>query len=183
MKKTIILTRHLTTSWNREGRVQGHTDIELDEGGREEANALAQKLRHLGITRIVSSDLKRAAETADIISQVLGVPVTRDKRLRECMLGSIEGLTREEAKEKHGEGALVEWDDAECESYDFSPYGGENKAQVLERQFSLLRELESSGTNEKILLVGHGRSLNTLLASLGYSPSLARTEYRIVEIT
>ena len=182
MKKTIIVTRHLTTSWNREGRVQGHTDIELDEGGREEAKALAQNLRGLGICRIVSSDLLRAAETAEIISKVLGVVfVTKDKRLRECALGSIEGLTREEAKEKHGDGALADWDDDECQSYDFSPYGGESKAQVLERHLAILKDLPECAPGEKILLVGHGRSLNTLLASFGYPPNLNRTEYRVIE--
>ncbi len=180
MKKTIILTRHLTTSWNREGRIQGHTDIELDEGGKEEAGIRAQKLQNLGICRIVSSDLKRAAETADIISKVLGVSFTKDKRLRECAFGVLEGLTREEAEKKYGTQVLAAWD-ATYDSYDFSLYGGENKSQVLERHISFLHDLPSCSAHEKILLVGHGRGLNTLLASLSYPPDLKRTEYRVIE--
>ncbi|OGZ10491.1 MAG: hypothetical protein A3D67_03870 [Candidatus Lloydbacteria bacterium RIFCSPHIGHO2_02_FULL_51_22] len=180
MKKTLALTRHLTTSWNREGRLQGHTDIPLDEGGREEAYVLAQKLKNLGMCRAISSDLKRAVETAEIISRVLGLSLTKERRLRECAFGALEGLTRGEAEQKYGARVSAAWS-AAYDAYDFSPYGGESKTQVLERHLSLLDDMPSCGQNEKILLVGHGRGLNTLLASLGYPPDIKRGEYRVLE--
>ena len=180
MKKTLILIRHLTTTWNRRKRIQGQTDIELDEGGKQEAKALAKKLQHLGIGCIISSDLKRASQTAEIIAEILRVPVILDKRLRECALGTIEGLTREEAGEQYGDKILDTWD-GQYDSYDFGKYGGENKTQVFRRHLELLKEISSITAEKTILLVGHGRGLNTLLSALGYPPTLERSEYRVIE--
>ena len=180
MRKTLILTRHLTTTWNREKRIQGQTDIELDEEGKQEAKVLAKKLQFLGIGCIISSDLKRASQTAEIIAETLQVPVILDKRLRECAFGAVEGLTREEAGEQYGNKILDAWDD-QYDSYDFCEYGGENRKQVLERHLQFLKNISSLSSAKTILLVGHGRGLNTLLASLGHSPTIKRSEYCIIE--
>jgi len=180
MKKTLILTRHLTTIWNRQGRIQGQTDIELDEGGKREATTLAVELKSLGIGSIVSSDLKRSSKTAEIIAKFLDVPIILDQRLRECAFGDLEGLTREQAKKQYGKEVLKSWDD-QYNSYDFSKYGGENKKQVLKRHLDLLNNISELTAENTVLLVGHGRGFLTLLADLGLSPTLNRREYRKIE--
>lgn len=180
MKKTLILTRHLTTEWNRRKRIQGQTDIELDEGGKQEAKVLVKKLQSLGIGCIISSDLKRASQTAEIIGETLQVPVILDKRLRECAFGTVEGLTREEAVEQYGDKILGAWND-QYNSYDFCEYGGEDRKQVLKRHLQFLENISSISPEKTILLVGHGRGLKTLLASLGYPPTIKRSEYCVIE--
>lgn len=175
-----ILTRHTTTDWNLAGRMQGQTDTSLSEQGRSEAKELAKSFSGLGVNFIVSSDLKRASETAEIIKSFLAAPLELDRRLRECSFGIIEGLTKQQAIEKFGSEIIPHWED-NYRAYDFKSFGGEQRALVLARHLEVLKSLAESKVNEPMLLVGHGRGLNTLLAGLGYSPDLKRGEYRIIE--
>ncbi len=90
----IGLVRHGKTDWNAEGKIQGQTDIPLNEEGKAQAIALANRLS--GEERIwdavVSSDLKRAFATAQIIAEKLGIPLLEsDSRLRERYFGEVEG--------------------------------------------------------------------------------------------
>ena len=88
-----MLWRHGQTRWNVEDRFQGHTDVDLDETGRDQAERAARLLGSLEPQAIVSSDLLRAANTARALSRVTGVPVDEDPRLRETFGGSWQGLT------------------------------------------------------------------------------------------
>jgi broad specificity phosphatase PhoE len=106
-RRLVFLTRHGQTDWNVEGRWQGHTDIPLNDAGRAQARALAEALRIAGapvLSGLVSSDLSRARETAQIVGESLGVQVSYvDADLRERMFGLFEGLTRSECELHHGE--------------------------------------------------------------------------------
>ncbi len=95
MKATRILAiRHGETAWNVDGRLQGHRDIPLGDTGRVQARRLAQALAGRGdIDAIVSSDLSRALETARIVAEAQGLPVTTDIGLRERCFGDFEGRT------------------------------------------------------------------------------------------
>ena len=90
---TLLLVRHGETDWNAEGRLQGHTDRPLNDFGRRQASALAERLAGDGITAVYSSDLSRALETAEILAARLELPVVTDPDLRERNWGSWEGLT------------------------------------------------------------------------------------------
>ena len=175
-----ILTRHTTTEWNLAGRIQGHTDIPLSQQGKSEAEQLAKLLSGLGINLIVSSDLKRASETAEIVSALLTVPLQLETRLRECSSGKIEGLTKQQAVELYGSSMAPNWED-QHHAYDFRPFGGEHRDDVFARHIGVLKSLARERPNSTVLLVGHGRGLHTLLAGLGHSPELKRGEYRIIE--
>ena len=172
-----IFTRHTTTDWNAVKRLQGQTDTELNEIGRREAAGLVLKLKGLGIVKIVSSDLKRAQQTAEILAGALGVPLTVDARLRECAFGSLEGFTREEVVAQHGPMLARYFSD--YSSYDFRPFGGECRDEVVRRHRHALDE--HSNSSETLLVVGHSRGLHTMLMSLGDRIPLPRGEYRIVE--
>lgn len=176
--KKIIVVRHCTTAWNRIGRIQGRTNNDLDEGGKEEAKILAQKLEPLNIGKIITSDLLRAQRTAEIIAAKLGLSVIiEDPRLCECSFGDIEGMTKDEAAAQFGKKALMK----DCEDYDLSFCGGENRRSVLDRHLNVLREA-ALHPEDTILFVGHGRGLNTLLGGLGLPMGLVRGEYRIIEL-
>jgi broad specificity phosphatase PhoE len=91
---TVLLARHGETDDNREPiRVQGFRDTPLNDTGRAQARALGRRLAANAeqIASIVSSDLSRARETADIVGEILGLPVELDPRLREANRGRWEG--------------------------------------------------------------------------------------------
>ncbi len=172
----LILVRHKTTPWNRQRRLQGHADIELDDGGREEARNMAKLLASFGIKNIVTSDLKRAKETGHIIGQHLGISPVTDERIRECSFGILEGKTPDEIRNDHGS------EGAPGYPYDFSKFGGESYDRVLERHKEAVRDYAERFPDDAILFIGHGQGLNTLLHSLGQEPNLVRNEYKIIEI-
>ena len=89
---TIYMVRHGETPWNVEGRYQGQLDPPLTAKGRRQAQATAQKLAPLGLAAIYSSDLARAAQTADALAQKTGLAVQLDPRLREIHQGVWQGV-------------------------------------------------------------------------------------------
>ena len=175
-----ILTRHTTTDWNIIGKQQGWTDIPLNERGKAEAHVLAQKFVGLDIDAIVCSDLKRTSETAEIINTVLALPLHRDARLRECCFGEIQGLTQQESIEKYGPTLAHMWAN-EATAYDFRPYGGESRDQVLARHKEVLNMLVRENPGKTMLLVGHDLGLLTLLTGLGYDSGVRVGDYRVLE--
>ena len=115
---TLILVRHGETDWNAERRIQGSTDIPLNDTGRAQAKDLADRLRDelAGHSPVVvsSSDLSRAAETARIIAAGLGVGEPRGYRqLRERSYGIAEGARVDEFRARWGEWAQAEVPEAE----------------------------------------------------------------------
>jgi len=87
----IYIARHGQTDWNLERRLQGQLDVPLNETGRNEARQCARQLASVKIDKIISSDLARAKETADIINGSLSLPVNYDSRLRELNCGDLQG--------------------------------------------------------------------------------------------
>jgi broad specificity phosphatase PhoE len=103
-RRIVLMTRHGETDWNLEGRWQGHTDVPLNANGRAQARAVAETLRDAGLAGVVSSDLSRARETAEIAAAALGLGVAyADADLRERMFGVFEGLTRDDCERQHPE--------------------------------------------------------------------------------
>ncbi|HEX5598301.1 MAG TPA: histidine phosphatase family protein [Micromonosporaceae bacterium] len=96
----LIVWRHGNTDWNAGDRVQGQTDVPLNDLGREQAVAAAPLLAALRPDVIVSSDLRRAVDTARALAAVTGLPVRADPRLRERYFGHWQGLTITEVAER-----------------------------------------------------------------------------------
>lgn len=88
--------RHGQTDWNAQLRLQGSTDIPLNETGRQQARTAARFLRDQGITQILASPLVRAYETASLVAETLQVPILTDPRLTERHFGLFEGMTIDE---------------------------------------------------------------------------------------
>ena len=143
---TMLLTRHGETDWNRELRIQGSSDVELNDLGRAQARGLAQELEHLDIDAIYSSDLRRARATAEVVAASHGLDVRLDPRLRERSFGSWEGLTREDVA------ALPEG----------SHHDGESDDEVRERVVEAVQAIADAHPGEEVLVVSHGGALNTL---------------------
>src|ERR1700735_3011372 len=104
MRRIVFVARHGETDWNAAGRWQGHTDVPLNDNGRAQARALAERLRGARLAGVVASDLSRAHETARIVAGELGVSLAYvERELRERGFGVFEGLTRAECETHHAE--------------------------------------------------------------------------------
>lgn len=151
----ILIIRHGQTDWNVSKRLQGHSDIPLNEKGREQAMALAEALRHEKLAAIFSSDLQRAMETAQAIAQLHNLPVTPDAAFRERSYGVFEGLSREEIKIRYPESHAA-WYAADPDHV-FPP--GDRPAESMRtfhnRVVDALYRIARPYAGRKIVLIAH----------------------------
>ena len=149
--KHLVLMRHGQTDWNIALRLQGHSDIPLNETGRRQASAAAPSVAALGTQVVIASDLSRAQETAAAVVALTGQSVGIDARLRETGMGDWEGLVRDEVIA----GWPELWTNWRTTSAHASPPNGESRWQVALRANEVVQELES-GEHTRALLVAHG---------------------------
>ncbi len=152
--KKIFLVRHGQTDSNLNRIVQGQHDTPLNDTGRKQARKAAEKLKNSGAELVVSSDLKRARETAEIIASMLGIPLKTDKRLREMNLGIWEGKTFEEVA--RDESAKI-WSEKPSQ---WKIRGSETLFEVQKRMIEAINELSDV---KKAIIVSHGIAIATLL--------------------
>ncbi|QBJ95037.1 histidine phosphatase family protein [Rhodococcus sp. ABRD24] len=162
--RRLILLRHGQTDYNAGNRMQGQLDTDLSDLGREQAKVAAQALAEHRPFVIVSSDLRRAFDTATALGDHIGLPVETDTRLRETHLGDWQGMTHTEVDEI-APGARTRWrTDAE-----WAPPAGESRIEVAARSLPLVQELlarhESWGP-QPLVLVAHGGLIAALTARL-----------------
>ena len=99
----LIVWRHGNTDWNAANRVQGQSDVPLNALGEQQAVDAAELLVRLRPDALVSSDLRRAADTAAALAALTGLSVRQDDRLRERYFGAWQGLTMAEVAETRPE--------------------------------------------------------------------------------
>ncbi len=156
----LVLWRHGETDFNAAGRIQGHLDTALTEAGRAQANLAAPVIVSFEPQVAVGSDLRRAAATAAAFTELSGMAVPHDKRLRETHLGEWQGLSGAEVE--HGwPGAMGTW----RADPTWAPPGGESRVEVAARGFEVVSELDAAhgGT---ALLCAHGGLITGLTARL-----------------
>jgi probable phosphoglycerate mutase len=163
---TLILIRHGETEWNRDLRFQGHGDSPLTRRGRIQARAIAERVRHMAVDTLVSSDLGRARETADLIARATGHTVQMDPRLRERHYGVLEGLGIKEILTQHPDvyRQLI------TEDPDFEIPQGETHRQHYQQNIRVLKEWSRKPPGTTAALVGHGGVLDNVfryVANLG----------------
>jgi glucosyl-3-phosphoglycerate phosphatase len=166
--RRLVMLRHGQTEYNAGSRMQGQLDTELSDLGREQAAAAAEVLGKRQPLTIVSSDLRRALDTAVSLGERSGLPVLVDTRLRETHLGDWQGLTHLEV-DAAAPGARLAW----RENARWAPHGGESRVDVAARSMPLVAELiaEQSewGVDEPdrpVVLVAHGGLIAALTAAL-----------------
>ncbi len=148
--RRLLLTRHGETAWNALGKLQGHTDIPINQVGRDQALALARGFASDGLTEVWTSDLSRARQTGEIIATALGLaPPSVDPELRERRFGVFEGLTRDECRTLHPE-AWQAW-----VSQTGSPSGGESRTEAAARMARALGRIAAQDGGPA-LIISHG---------------------------
>lgn len=157
-KKTIFhLARHGETLWNIENRIQGQLDSELSDLGKQQAKQLALLCQPLSITRILTSSLGRAKQTASICSQQLAVPFAVLAGIEERNFGLWQG---KQTSDMHEHQNYVE---ITSQITDCKPEQGESAQQVLIRFEMALKEKFKEQSNEQYLIITHGDILRCFM--------------------
>jgi len=154
----ILAIRHGETAWNAETRIQGHLDVPLNGTGIWQAQRVAAALQHESIAAIYSSDLSRAAHTAQAIGQAQQLAVHPEAQLRERHFGAAQGITWAELEQRHPDMASA-W---RHRVPDFAPPGGETLLQLQARIAAVVDRLAAGHLGEQIVLVSHGGVLDML---------------------
>ncbi|MBN2469465.1 MAG: histidine phosphatase family protein [Anaerolineae bacterium] len=172
MITTLTIVRHGVTDWNLEGRAQGHAPTPLNLEGHGQARHLAHALAADGaIDAIYCSDLLRCRQTADPISEALGLAVRLDERLREIDLGNWQGLTRVEWEA---------WDPERYAAFAADPVnvpfpGGENRPMLARRVLAAVDDILDAHAGQHVLVVTHGGPVRAILRHYGQWPGKSST--------
>ncbi|MGO3326488.1 histidine phosphatase family protein [Gordonia sp. (in: high G+C Gram-positive bacteria)] len=167
--RRLILLRHGQTVYNATQRMQGQLDTDLSDLGVEQAQIAGRAIATRAPLVIVSSDLRRAYETARAVGAVTGQDVTTDERLRETYLGDWQGLTHTEV-DTASPGARRYWRDDAA----WSPPAGESRVDVAARMVPVVTELvdaldgwgRGDDPDAPVVLVAHGGCIAALTARL-----------------
>ncbi|MGH3470036.1 MAG: histidine phosphatase family protein, partial [Thermocrispum sp.] len=147
-------------TYNATGRMQGHIDSELTPVGWNQARFAVPALARFAPDLVIASDLRRATDTATVLTDGIGVPLRIDKRLRETHLGEWQGLTGAEV-DAGWPGDRERWrSDAT-----WAPPGGETRVEVAARAREVVADLER-GPDRVVLLAAHGGLIVALTAAL-----------------
>lgn len=148
METSLALVRHGQTDWNVAGRLQGRTDIELNDTGRAQARAVGRELLGQGWDLVLASPLGRAQETAQLIADELGVSTgVAVPGLIERGFGPLEGRIRAEVSDEEFESVRTEL---------------EPRDEILNRALPTLRELAKMHQGRKVLIVSHGATMRNI---------------------
>ena len=190
----VVLLRHGESTWNKENRFTGWTDVDLNEKGIEEAKASGKILKEEGFDFDIAftSVLKRALHTLWLCLEVmdrLWIPVEKNWRLNERHYGALQGLNKAETAEKHGEEQVLIW----RRSYDIPPPALEKTDERFPGNFPAYKDVDEADlpateslkltvdrflpywfdtiaptikAGKKVLIVAHGNSLRALVKYL-----------------
>lgn len=164
----LILVRHGESEWNAKGLWTGLTDISLSEKGKEEARIAAQEIQDIPLDMVFTSDLKRAQETADIITHQLATnsPLIKNKALNERDYGELTGKNKWDLKKEFGDEKFT----LLRRSFDYPIPGGETLKDVYNRVIpyykAIIEPKLKAGKN--VLIAAHGNSIRALIKYLDH---------------
>jgi broad specificity phosphatase PhoE len=159
VETTVFLIRHGVTDWHRDRKVLGQRDVPLNAEGLRQAQGLAVALAELSISEVVSSPTHRALETAEIIAQKLGGPITRDPRLVDFRVGRWEAMGYDEVS------ALPEYRAFVADPLNERLPGGETLGNIRDRAVGAVDQaLRDAPTGESLALVTHAGIARVILA-------------------
>jgi phosphoserine phosphatase len=164
---TIYLIRHGETDWNREGRLQGITDVPLNRVGLVQTRALSRHLKFAGVRYVVASPLRRARHSAHIVSDRSGWPLIVHDDLREIDHGIWTGLTVRELATRFPR-AFECW---QLEPRKLRLRGAESLHEAYARASRILSQITRLALKADIAVISHGVIMSLMMcAAAGYSP-------------
>jgi 2,3-bisphosphoglycerate-dependent phosphoglycerate mutase len=163
---TLALVRHGQSLWNLEDRFTGWIDVPLTEKGEEEARVAGERLKHIHFDVAYTSALSRAQDTLAIILESFGedIPVIRDQALNERMYGDLQGLNKQQTREKYGDDIVKLW----RRSFEVPPPGGEALKDTAARTVPFYERaiVGDFANNKNVLVVAHGNSNRSIIMAL-----------------
>ena len=165
----LFVCRHGQTEHNDNGIVQGQMDSRINERGREQAEKLRDRLEGEDVSKIYSSSMTRAIETAEIVAEPHNLDIEESELLKEVARAKFEGESFNDL--------IEEISGSETEDYLWKPEGGESLEELKERGAKFLNDIKEKHREETVVVVSHGGTISsTLLGILGHS---AKNSYRI----
>ncbi len=171
----LFLVRHGETADNLQMRYLGVRDEPLTDNGAKQARQVAAVLSELPIGVIITSPLRRAADTAVQIQRACGVELRADARLAEGSFGKWDGLTRSEVLQLGSQDAerLAKWESDPS----YAPPGGESFESVRDRMIKLAEQLKDDFEGASVVLVSHVGPIKALIASALNIPLQASSRF------
>ena len=157
----LFLVRHGETEWNAVGKIQGVSDIPLNEKGFSQAGKIGEYLSPIKPGAIYSSNLVRAVETATAIAAHHDMPIIQKVELQELNYGEWEGLTKPEIEANNG---ISSWKNFRDDPLNNRPPGAETIESLFERSKSIFSEIINSYQSGEVIVVSHGGCISALLA-------------------
>lgn len=156
----LVLVRHGESTWNHERRIQGQLDPPLSDRGHDQAHELAERLAGTGISAVYSSDLSRTRQTAEPLTELIGLEPQMLPSLREVALGAWEGKTREQLVAEYP----AEWERwSASPSWDVVP-GGEGTGPFRARVEEVIGSLLERPAAGDVVVITHGGVIQVALA-------------------
>jgi probable phosphoglycerate mutase len=175
----LLVIRHGETAWNLEARIQGHTDIPLNEHGRWQAERLAQALSDEGLDAIYASDLQRARDTGLAMAKATGLDLQLDEGLRERNFGRLEGMTQNDVALRWPEEGR-RWRERDPT---YGPEGGETLQAFYDRCIDTAKRLAERHAGQTIALVAHGGVLDCFYRAANHVPLSAPRTWTIGNVS
>ena len=144
---SLFVIRHGKTDWNSESRVQGQSNIKLNEMGIKQAENIREKIENRNIDIIICSPLDRTKQTAEIINKNMDLPIMVDDRIKERNFGIFEGKKTRE---------IEEWKEYLKYHKNKELEEGEKIQDFFSRIFDFASEIEKEAQDKNILVVTHG---------------------------
>lgn len=177
----LYVIRHGQTDWNVAGKCQGRTDIELNKTGIEQAKKSREQIKNYNIDLIISSPLKRAKKTAEIINEVTKCDIICNEAIIERNCGDIEGTTEEEWDAIIGDNVDV----INNYNLNWNKQNIEPIKDICKRVWNLLDEVQEKYKDKNVLLVTHGgtcRAINAYFNGIGEDGIIKSAKIKNCEI-
>ena len=158
----LIFIRHGRTAWNEEGRFQGHLNSDLNDVGIAQASALANRFKQKSLDHVYSSDLGRARQTAQALSEFHDLSIQEDGALRERCMGVFQGCTSAEITKNH----LESWKLFLDKDPDYRMPEGESINDVVKRAHGFLERVRQDHKGQCVAAVTHGGWIRVLIKDL-----------------
>lgn len=165
-KTTIYLVRHGQSVGNLNHLFLGHSDLDLTDYGRAQAERVCEYFEGVSVDRIYASDLLRAYHTALPLAQKKGLEIIKNPRLREVFAGKWEGMPYDKLFQTYPESAAVWWEDTGLAR----PDGGESVAELQERIYSEVLRLAEENEGKTICLFTHFTPIFAMKTALAGVP-------------
>ena len=162
----IFLIRHGETEWNAIGKLQGSSDIKLLPEGINQAHMLAEHAPFSAVDAVYSSDLSRAMMTAEILAEKFGLPVIKERGLRETSFGDWEGRFLSELAKENPKG----FEKFFTKPDKVQPPNGETFLQSQARIMNAFDEIIADNEDKNIIVVSHGAAIRLILCAALYIP-------------